>query len=500
MNHEPNDIKQLLHDRGICVIIPTYNNCLTVRQVACDVLEYCKDVIVVNDGSTDSTMERLRDMADIVLIDYKDNKGKGHALKVGFRKALEMGFAYAITIDADGQHFAKDIPTFAEANIKHSGALLIGNRQLDGAERSKGSSFANKFSNFWFYLQTGHRLNDTQSGYRLYPLKKLRGLSLLTNRYEAELELLVFPSWHGVEIFSVPIDVYYPPKKERVSHFRPYKDFGRISILNTILCILAIVYGLPLRIWRALMTFVRTAYTFLVFVFFSNVIIAPFVWLYVRINKNMEQTTTFLHKLIYRVSRLVILWHGIPGTKFRYKTCDVSVFDTPHVVICNHQSHFDTMCQLILSPNIIFLTNDWVWNNPFYGLLIRNAEYLPVHDGIDSILPQLQNLVSRGYSVAVFPEGTRTKDGNIGRFHQGAFYIAEKLGIGVLPMFLYGTGRILPPRTYHLRKGIIYMSVCHALTREELCAMGSIREQAKQMHRWYTQKYNELKNRIDQYV
>ena len=132
-----------------------------------------------------------------------------------------------------------------------------------GVDRSKGSNFANKFSNFWFYVQTGKALEDTQTGYRLYPLHKLYGVGLLTSRYEAELELLVFASWHGVELVSIPVNVYYPPREERVSHFRPGKDFARISVLNTVLCFLAVVYGLPLRLGRKLMA---VSYTHLILV------------------------------------------------------------------------------------------------------------------------------------------------------------------------------------------------------------------------------------------
>ena len=157
---------------------------------------------------------------------------------MGFRKALEMGFSYAITLDGDGQHYPEDIPLFLKANQEHPQSLIIGSRQLEGVDRSKGSSFANKFSNFWFYVQTGRALPDTQTGYRLYPLHRLHGLSLLTSRYEAELELLVFASWHGVKLVPIPVQVYYPPRNERVSHFRPGKDFCTYSVLNTILCFL----------------------------------------------------------------------------------------------------------------------------------------------------------------------------------------------------------------------------------------------------------------------
>lgn len=98
------------------------------------------------------------------------------------------------------------------------------------------NTFANKFSNFWFAVQTGIRLPDTQTGMRIYPLQRLHGLSLLTSRYEAELELLVFAAWSNEKIIPVPVRVYYPSAEERISHFRPAYDFTRISILNTFLC------------------------------------------------------------------------------------------------------------------------------------------------------------------------------------------------------------------------------------------------------------------------
>ena len=242
--------QQLLSDRGICVVIPTYNNEGTITAVVQATLQECRDVIVVNDGSTDGTRDILHGMEGITLVEYAENRGKGYALKCGFRRALQMGFAYAITLDGDGQHYPDDIALFLKANQQHPGALILGSRQMDGIERSLGSRFANEFSNFWFYVQTGRRLADTQTGYRLYPLKKLHGLELLTSRYEAELELLVQASWHGVEIVPINIKVYYPPLAERVSHFRPIRDFARISVLNTVLCFLAVVYGLPLRLWR----------------------------------------------------------------------------------------------------------------------------------------------------------------------------------------------------------------------------------------------------------
>ena len=263
------EFKSQLKARGICVVIPTYNNEGSIRQVVTDTQRYCDDIIIVSDGCNDGTLAILSQIDGITIVSYLQNRGKGYALKVGFRKALDMGFSYAITLDADGQHYPEDIKLFLEANRKHPGALIVGNRQLDGVERSLGSSFANKFSNFWFCVQTGKFLKDTQTGYRLYPLKKLYGLSLLTSRYEAELELLVFASWLGVDLVPISVNVYYPPREQRISHFRPGKDFARISVLNTILCFMAVVYGLPLRVCRFLLICIRTIYSLIFFVFFS---------------------------------------------------------------------------------------------------------------------------------------------------------------------------------------------------------------------------------------
>ena len=495
--------REQLRQRGICVVIPTYNNGGTIGRVVSGALEQSMDVIVVNDGSTDATASILarlaRDGLTVVTLDR--NSGKGTALKAGFRKALEQGFAYAITLDGDGQHYPEDIATMLMANLEHPGALILGSRMLDGAERSKGSSFANKFSNFWLWVQTGRQLEDTQTGYRLYPLKNLKFLtsrfSPLTSRYEAELELLVYASWHGVELVTVPVNVYYPPKEERVSHFRPGMDFARISVLNTVLCFLAVVYGLPLRLWRWVMKYVRTVYALLFFLFFMFVVIKPVVWVYLKIGKMTEQKRRSLHKLIYRASRFVMLTHGIPGVKFSFKVKEGVRMDRPRVVICNHQSHLDLFCQLIFTPDIIFLTNDWVWNNPSYGLLIRNAEYYPVRDGLEELLPKLQSLVERGYSIAIYPEGTRSKDCSIGRFHQGAFWLADQLGVDILPMCLYGPGKILRKKTYTLHPGPVCVEVGEPVSLQALQAMGGLKEQAKEMRRRYVGWYEKMANEME---
>ena len=240
-------------DKRLCVIIPTYNNVQTIGQVVQNVMSYCDQLIIVDDGCTDGTLDVLHFLSQSIhVVSYQPNRGKGHALVAGFKKAKELGYTHAITIDADGQHFADDIPRLIEEMERCPQAIIVGCRNLTEKNMPRQNTFANRFSNFWFRLQTGINLSDTQSGYRLYTLSSLRGLSLITSRYEAELELLVFAAWAGVQICSVPVKVYYPPTDERVSHFRPVYDFVRISILNTILCVAALVYGYPRCLVRSI--------------------------------------------------------------------------------------------------------------------------------------------------------------------------------------------------------------------------------------------------------
>ncbi len=228
-----------------CVLIPTYNNAQTLEAVILAVAAFTHQIIVVNDGSTDSTEQILAQFDFIKVVSYSPNRGKGNALKQGFRFALEQHYRYAITIDSDGQHYAHDLPVFLDAIQQRPDCLIIGARNMDQAHIPGKSSFGNRFSNFWFWVETGIRLPDTQSGYRLYPLPPIRKMKFFTRKYEFEIETPVRLAWKGVPVISVPVSVYYPPADERISHFRPFKDFTRISILNTFLTFTALLWIHP---------------------------------------------------------------------------------------------------------------------------------------------------------------------------------------------------------------------------------------------------------------
>lgn len=238
------EVRSAIIQKKICVLIPTYNNAKTLKRVVDGVLEFTEQVVIVNDGSTDATPDILSGYSNLTIISLQSNRGKGNALKIGFEKARELAYDYAITIDSDGQHYPDDIPVFVETLVNENrDILLIGNRNMSQDGIPKKSSFGNRFSNFWFWFETGIKLEDTQSGYRLYPLHRIPK-KFYTPKFEFEIEVIVRTAWNGIIVKNVPVKVLYDPA-ERVSHFRPFRDFTRISILNTVLVFITLLYIKP---------------------------------------------------------------------------------------------------------------------------------------------------------------------------------------------------------------------------------------------------------------
>ncbi len=237
-----------------CVLIPTYNNHATLRRVIDEVLTYTRNIIIVNDGSTDGTAKILDNYYPALhVISIKTNKGKGNALKTGFREALEMGHEYAISMDSDGQHFPDDLHVFLDALEAHlpenPDLLVIGSRKMDDPTVPDKSSIGNRFSSFWFWVETGVKLKDTQCGYRLYPLKAVNSLQLYTSKFELEIEVIVKAAWKGVKVMNLPVKVLYDPN-ERVTHFRPWQDVARITLLNICFVFVAAFYIAPRNFLR----------------------------------------------------------------------------------------------------------------------------------------------------------------------------------------------------------------------------------------------------------
>lgn len=239
------------HD--LCFVVPFYNNSKTVAGVIKSIQDFGYQVIAVNDGSTDGSCNEACAAFPYQLLSYDKNKGKGYAIRQGFKRAAESGFKYAIVFDADGQHTLSGAESLIEkwkdfSEKDRYSSIVIGSRNCRGAD--SGGRFANNFSNFWLKVQTLRALQDTQSGMRLYPLNRILKICFLGNRYEFETEVLVRMAWRGISLVEVPIDVIY--SKDRVSHFRKRADFARISVMNTFLTIGALFYGYPRMLFERL--------------------------------------------------------------------------------------------------------------------------------------------------------------------------------------------------------------------------------------------------------
>jgi len=230
-------------------------------------------------------------------------------------------------------------------------------------------------------------------------------------------------------------------------------------------------------------------YSFFIFLMASLTITVFGSMLFV-FGKPTEKKKLRYHKLINKVMRCLV--YRIPYVKTTLRNLAGETFERPGVIICNHQSHIDLACVMMLTPKLIVLTNDWVWNSPFYGRLIKYADYYPVSNGMENAVERLRGAVERGYSIVVFPEGTRSADCNIGRFHRGAFYLAERLNIDIIPVFIHGVGHVLPKEDFLLRKGSIDICIMPRITADDERFSNDYSLRSLQMRRYYQDEYKKI--------
>ena len=222
----------------IVCVIPHYNHAGTVLQVAAGARKFLPDVLVVDDGSTELPPDFSAKLAalEVRLIRHEHNLGKGAALLSAAGKLAAEGVDYMIVMDADGQHDPADLPGFIAAVERDPESVVVGCRDFEHAENvPKSSRFGRKFSNFWCRLETGVICRDTQSGFRAYPVRALQRLKFCCRRYNFEIEVLVKLLWSGYHLAEIPIRVIYEKPGVRISHFHPWKDNFRLSLLHTAL-------------------------------------------------------------------------------------------------------------------------------------------------------------------------------------------------------------------------------------------------------------------------
>ena len=214
----------------IIVVIPTYNNDLSIQKVVDDVLSFNLNAIVVDDGYDTPVEQTLNPHPNLIVLKHPINKGKGEAILTGARKAKELGYNYFISLDGDGQHLASQIEKIIGA-CDGENQIIIGARNFEIDNVPNGSKFGRWFSNFWACWDTEQEIKDSLSGFRLYPISIL-DLDIRTSRFDWEMEVLVKHSWKRRLIKEVTIECYYPTPEERVSHFKKFWDTAAIVMVH----------------------------------------------------------------------------------------------------------------------------------------------------------------------------------------------------------------------------------------------------------------------------
>ncbi len=288
-----------------------------------------------------------------------------------------------------------------------------------------------------------------------------------------------------------------------IAHHPALRSLATVTIIG-MFTVVIMAYYLPPLVFRLLtvknskirkvpLTLRRFAYSlgsmlfFLVIMYFF---LLPFTWFYFHIGKNTEKKKLRYHKLLFKMAKFII--NQIPGVKFRLDNLFGEKFDKPAVIISNHLSHLDTLCLMTLCPKVIFLTNNWAWNNHFYGSVIHHAEFLPASDGLDAHIDELRSLYGRGYSICIFPEGTRSLDHKVHRFHKGAFYLAELLHADIVPVVMHGQDHVLPKTDFMLREGTMSVRILQRISYDDTSMGSGYRELTHNIHKLYVYEYTKM--------
>lgn len=279
------------------------------------------------------------------------------------------------------------------------------------------------------------------------------------------------------------------------------RSLGEVTVIGMFI-VVVMAYYLPPVIFRwltekkgvkrdiplTLKRLVYSIYALVGYVLLMFLFAYPYTFFHFLFKGGSEESKLKYHQFIQRMSGFLL--KRVPGVRFTQS--GENDFSKPSVIVANHQSHLDLICLMALNPKLIFFTNEWVWKNPIYGYVIRKADYIPVNDGVEAHLDKIRALVERGYSLVIFPEGTRTVDGSIGRFHKGAFYLAAELGLDITPVYIHGAYDVLPKTDFMLREGSVNVEVGPRIP----CSK-DYRSMTKVCHRIFVSHYAELRRTLE---
>ncbi|MEQ8304679.1 MAG: 1-acyl-sn-glycerol-3-phosphate acyltransferase [Cyclobacteriaceae bacterium] len=246
----------------------------------------------------------------------------------------------------------------------------------------------------------------------------------------------------------------------------------------------------PVNCWGL----IKSVFAFSMFAFGSFLLTSIGFILVKVIPFRKAQMRLIYHSFLSGYTRMII--YTMANLKKRVNGFDPEYFAQPHIIICNHQSFLDILVTTMLHPRIVLLTNNWVWNSPIFGGVVRLANYYPVIEGTDNT-DRLRACISEGYSIVVFPEGTRSKDGTIGRFHKGAFYLAEKFNLPILPLILHGTGELIRKNDFYVNDGPLTLTFLAPIKPDNLQYGSTYQERTKAISSLFRQEYDRGRKSIE---
>ena len=211
--------------------------------------------------------------------------------------------------------------------------------------------------------------------------------------------------------------------------------------------------------------------------------------------KKNESRRLFYHRCMYHFFRMNV--RHIPGVEFELRNPFDERFDRPAIIICNHQSILDPMCFMMLTPKVLVGTGGHVWRNRIIHRVLRFSDFFTVADGVGTVLDKCRDRINAGYSIAVYPEGERSQNGSVLRFHTGAFYLAEQLDADVLPLYIHGMCDVMPKSSAFCYRGKITVEIGRRIAVTDKSLGETYQERTKAMRHLYERKYSELRNEIE---
>jgi 1-acyl-sn-glycerol-3-phosphate acyltransferase len=186
-----------------------------------------------------------------------------------------------------------------------------------------------------------------------------------------------------------------------------------------------------------------------------------------------------------------------PWLKKKVTNTHGETFNKPAIIIANHTSFLDILAVGMLSPKIIYLVSDWVYNSPIFGIGVKLAGFYPVSQGLEAGLEHLRKKVEEGYSLVVFPEGTRSEDNYIRRFHKGAFYLAEAFNIDIVPVVIHGNSEVLPKGDFIINDGPLTLKILERISPHDIRFGAGYAERTKGISRYFKDTFMEMRAEIE---